>query len=259
MVFDVTPLNDSEKVVGASLIERFHDEVLSRFPTRLIGVVNMDGGFNSPQVRKRARRARLVENLHHASHADTDKARQRVAGLRGERIKIKHKNKNWMTDGLHQLICKCGRGTVTPRIGINAKNGEMFVRAEGVCKFGCGTITITSGLWRKAKNPNHWEKVNTADPVEVERAELGFGNPLTFDDLTSAAYGRQRRSCQEGLNSVVATRMGLTTGKRRYNTIQDARADVAMSYGLMHLLTMIQRRAETRTTAPPLPAEALAA
>lgn len=250
LVFEVTPLNDAEIRTGEKLIDQLDAEILSQYPERALGVMNGDSAYSGPDFRKRARRFRMIENIHKTSHADKPEVVARVESLREERIKIKG-HPSWFSDGLYQLVCKCKRGNVRPGYSID-KNGRTLTWVEGSCKHGCGSITITSGWWRIAQNPRQWVRINPAN--KKERPDLAFGNPLTYDHPVSNTYGRQRRSRQEGLNSVMATRMNLTTGKRRYKTIQDARADVAVSYALAHFLTMIQRRAAAGSCAPPLAA-----
>ena len=255
LVFEVTPLNISEYRVAEHLVDRLGSDVFSKLKERRLSVLTADGIFDGRSLRARIRSNGMIENIHGASHADTPKVEARVARLRKERIKIKDATnkdaKNWFSNGLFELVCKCGKGNVRPGYDFK-QNGETIARVEGNCDT-CGRITITSSRWRLAKNPKQFMRVNPENPKE--RPHLAFGNPLTYDSPVSKVYGRQRFGRNEGLNSVMATRMGLTTGKRRYTTIQHARADVAVSYGLAHLLTMMQRRAEAAVrSAPPLAA-----
>jgi hypothetical protein len=243
LVFEVGPLPlPSEIRTCEVLLERLGEDVLSKLPVRGLGVFSADGVYSGNGVRAGVRRLGMIENIHKASHADTPEVAARVAKLRKERIKIQGKP-NWFSDGLYQLVCKCEQGTLRPGYDFD-KDGGVSTWTEGTC-VNCGPITITSGRWRIEKS---WVRVDPSNPDD--EPQLAFGNPLTYDSLVSRAYGNQRRSRQEGLNSVMATRMGLTTGKRRYKTIEDARADVAIAYALSHMLTMMQRRASRPSELP---------
>jgi hypothetical protein len=67
-------------------------------------------------------------------------------------------------------------------------NGTASVAVEGDCRK-CGRIHVTSGDWRRETNPDRFVLVNPLDNVEVEDADLLFGNPLTHGDGRSRAYG----------------------------------------------------------------------
>jgi len=69
----------------------------------------------------------------------------------------------------------------------------VTTRLKGECQ-DCGSILITSGLWRLSEN----EKFVKCLPHERDSAEWSFGNPLTFNDPLVADYGRTRFNSQEG-------------------------------------------------------------
>jgi hypothetical protein len=239
--FEVTPLQVSESGTCEALLHSLGAEVFAKLVGDPSGlrVLTADGAYSAPGVRAAARRLGIVENIHIASHADSETVQERVTKLRAERIPIEG-TKTWFSDGLYQLVCKCGQGTVRPDYDFD-RHGGAIVRTAGTCQ-SCGPVSITSGKWRLAQNPKRWVRIDPSNPKE--RPQLAFGNPLTYDSPVAEVYGNQRRCRLEWLNSVLARRMGLTTGRRRYKTIEDARADVAIIYALSHLLAMAQRRAE---------------
>jgi hypothetical protein len=248
VVFDVTPLNRNEGQAASELIAQYREEILPLLPERRLGVLTGDSAFAANWLRQEIRSVGLIENAHNVSHADTPAVRKRAASKRKERTKIEG-YPDWFVDGLQQVICRCGK-LATGHWELD-RNGETTCRVYGSCKK-CGSVSITSGCWRLSKNPKKYLKVDPKN--KKEKPDYRLGNGLTYDSKVSAAYGAERWSRGEGLNSVMASRFGLTTGKRRYKTIQDARADVAASYALMHLLTMMQRKLAAAGAAPPLAA-----
>jgi hypothetical protein len=66
-----------------------------------------------------------------------------LAKLRAERIPIE-RSKNWFSDGLYQLVCACGNGTLRGGYRLDKKRAAL-IWTEGTCSK-CGSITITSGL-----------------------------------------------------------------------------------------------------------------
>jgi hypothetical protein len=83
--------------------------------------------------------------------------------------------------------------------------GTVSVAVEGNCRK-CGRIHVTSGDWRRETNPDRFVPVNPLDNVEVEDADLLFGNPLTHGDARSRAYGWNPYSRGEGLQGTATTR-----------------------------------------------------
>jgi len=248
MVFDVTPLNRNEAEVAGELIAQYREEILPLLPERRLGVLTGDSAFAAKWLRKEIRSVGLIENAHNVSHADTPAVRKRLSRLRKERTKIED-HPNWFVDGLQQVICRCGK--IAAGDWDLDRTGQTTCRVYGSCSK-CGSISITSERWRLSQNPKKYLRIDPKN--KDEQPDLRLGNGLTYDSPMSAAYGAERWSRGEGLNSVMASRFGLTTGKRRYKTIQDARADVAATYALTHLLTMMQRKLEAAGAAPPLAA-----
>lgn len=248
IVFDVVPLNRHEAQTASALLAQYREEILPLLPEHQLGVLTGDSAFSANWLRKEIRNVGLIENSHNVSHADTPAVRQRLSRLRKERTKIEG-YADWFVDGLQQVICRCGK-IATGHWELD-RNGETTCRVYGTCKK-CGSVSITSGRYRLSQNPKKYLKVDPKN--KKESPDYRVGNGLTYDSKMSAAYGAERWSRGEGLNSVMASRFGLTTGKRRYKTIQNARADVAACYALTHLLTMMQRNLEAAGAAPPLAA-----
>lgn len=93
-------------------------------------------------------------------------------------------------------------------------NGEVVSRVEGRCDQGCGSITITSGEWRRAQNPDRFTRCAPREPDS--RREWALGNRLTFHNPESGEFGRRRFGHNEGFHGALVSRFQLTKGKRWY-------------------------------------------
>jgi hypothetical protein len=238
-------IHESEKTEAAKLLMTEARQVLDLVPERKLGVGTADGGFDSPNVRRAFREIGFIENIHTVSHKEDSKPR--AASERKRRIPIEG-YPNWFSDGHRQLVCKCGEGKTFRRVPPLSKKGKATCRVEGRCK-NCGAITITSGAWRLHKNSTEWTRVNPKDPKAVAKADLLFGNPLTFDDPIANAYGNGRFGRNEGMFGTVWKRWRLGH-KRWYRTVHDYRAEIGMIYSIIHVVAMEQRRRKVELELP---------
>lgn len=135
-------------------------------------------------------------------------------------------------------------------------NGEVVSRVEGRCDQGCGSITITSGEWRRAQNPDRFTRCAPREPDS--RREWALGNRLTFHNPESGEFGRRRFGHNEGFHGALVSRFQLTKGKRWYRRRDQARAATALTFLLMHVVAMEQRKRAraAQAQAPPLRAAA---
>lgn len=241
-------IHESEKVEATKLAASEMRAVLDLIPDRKIGVLTADGGFNSPELRRELREMGVVENIHNVSHRKESEAR--AAALRKKRIPIEG-HPTWFSDGHHQLVCKCGEAKIFRRVPPRKKGGRAVTRVEGRCK-NCGSMSITSGLWRLHKNSTEWTRVNPSNPKDVAKADLLFGNPLTFDDPLANEYGNGRFGRNEGMFGTLWKRWRLGE-KRWYRSAHDARSEIGMIFTIIHVVAMEQRRRKVALGLPEPP------
>ncbi len=177
-------------------------------------------------------------------------SRANAAANNAKRIPIEG-YKNWFTNGHRELVCACGAGTMIKRLSLD-RHGKAVVRTEDTCRQ-CGSITITSGDWRKAQNPDRWLRINPQNPRE--KPDLLMGNPLTFNDPNASEYGRRRFGHHEGFHGALASRFGLIKDKRWFRRLDEAKVATAMTFCVMHVVALEQRRrvraAAAQAQAPP--------
>ncbi|MCP9486544.1 MAG: hypothetical protein MSC30_11830 [Gaiellaceae bacterium MAG52_C11] len=238
-VWALPKIHESEPVEATKLVR---DELIGRVlpllgPDRKIGVITFDGAFASPTLRKELRAAGWAENIHHVSHRK--ESEDRAAKERARRYPIEGYEGKWFSDGHRQLLCACGQGTTRGRFKFR-KDMSVACWVEGACDT-CGPISITSGKWRLAKNPSRWVRVDPSNPKEDP--DLLFGNSLTFDDELSRQFGDRRFGHNEGFHgSALWRRFRITTEKRWFRTVHDARADIGICFSIIHTVAMEQRR-----------------
>jgi hypothetical protein len=213
-----------------------------------IGVMSLDGAFSGSRTRLAVRKHGFLENTHKVGHGDQAATKRNLARHIGTATPIEG-HPNWRANGLRELFCICGEGDTFTRPRMLA-DGTVSVSAEGTCA-NCGSIHITSGDWRRAKNPDRYVMVNPNDHVDAADADLLLGNPLTHQDKRAIAYGKNRYAQGEGLHGTAATRFNLFKDKAYYRRINQVRLDVLMTYGLMHVMSMLTRRQRQQAPAPP--------
>lgn len=226
--------------------------IRSRMEPGTIGVSTMDGAFSSPRIRRAHRALGYVENTHRVSgDADREETQRHREQLEAMVMRIEG-FPNWRANGLREIYCLCGEGSTFARTHLLA-DGSVTVSVEGSCKR-CGPIRVTSGDWRRVKNPDGFVRVNPKDKASVADADLAFGNPLTYSDARAEAYGRNRYAQGEGLHGSATTRWNLFKDRAYYKRINQARLDVLLTYCLMHGLAMEARRQKEASPVVPMPA-----
>jgi hypothetical protein len=238
----LVPLNASERTTALELVNSTFARDVAPHLKGKIKVLTADGAFQKPALRAALRRFGVVENIHLVSHAPKKKSKDRAAKFDQARYAIEGFPK-WFANGHREIFCACGKG-VAKRINVG-KNGEARVGVFGQCKNGCGSISVASGDWRFTED-DRFVRCNPKDPVD-ER-DWAFGNPLTFNDLNAAEYGRKRFGHNEGLHGTLSNRFKLIHHKRWFRRAAQARIETAMTFSIMHALALEQRR---RAAEPP--------
>jgi hypothetical protein len=242
LAWRLVPLSASEKDTALDLLrEDFAHEVSPYLRGRLKVVVG-DGAFHKPELRSEFREHGIIENIHLVSHARTSS--KRAAKFNVAKYEIEG-FPNWSANGHREITCRCGRG-VAKKVGVDGA-GEAIVRVQGKCPK-CGTITVTSGDWRYSED-NRFVRCHPNDPAG--KRDWAFGNPLTFNDLAATEYGNRRFGHNEGLHGTLSSRYRLIRNKRWFRRQAQAEIDTAMTFALIHAISMEQRRRARMTGAPP--------
>jgi len=229
-------LHESEAELGRQVVDGdYRRNVQPHLESDAVHVIVGDAAYHSHSFRLTARQVGLVEQAHYVSHAKIERARKSEAKANKVSFAIEG-YPNWMVNGHYELRCKCGHSQLSKALSVSG--GKATVRTEGRCK-NCGSISITSGRWRKAQNPQRFVRCL---PADRDQTDWAFGNPLTFHDQIATIYGHKRFGHGEGLHGALVTRFGLLKGKRWFRRIDQARTDVAVVYSVMHALAIEQRR-----------------
>jgi hypothetical protein len=177
----------------------------------------------------------IVENIHAVSHAERSKGHAQDWGSRWRSI---NKYPNWEANYHREIRCRCDlHKGVSKRIYLNGE-GRAIARSEGKCP-NCGSISIRSGDWRLS-NGNHFTHCSP-DELTSSR-DWAFGNPLTFNDPNSQAYGHARFGHNEGLHGTLSNRFALIRNKRWFRKLAQAQTETAMTFALIQALALEQRR-----------------
>jgi hypothetical protein len=241
LAWRLVPLSASEKDTALDLLREDFARDVSPYLRGRLKVVVGDGAFHKPELRSEFRKHGIIENIHLVSHAG--KARERAAEFKAYRFAIEG-FPNWFANGHREITCRCGRAAAK-KVGLD-EAGNAVVRVQGKCAT-CGTITVTSGDWRFAND--HFVRSHPDEPVEDR--DWAFGNPLTFNDLAATEYGRRRFGHNEGLHGTLSNRYKLIRNKRWFRRQAQAEIDTAMTFALVHAISMEQRRRARMTGAPP--------
>jgi hypothetical protein len=230
----VTALPGDERGSGAECLDEYAELLRPHSAQRdLPGVLTADGGFTGYRMRSAARRAGFIENIHNVSHAK--KAAERAAEHAGMRWVIDG-HPGWYSNGHREVFCECGQMTYSRRMWTDA-DGVAKVSTHATCATH-GLLNLTSGLWRRALNPDGFRLCN---PGEYASADLLFGNPLTYNDPMALAYGQDRFGRGEGLNGQLWTGYGLNRDKTRYRSLLEAQLDTTIVFALLVSLAIQYR------------------
>ena len=182
-------------------------------------------------------------NCHPVSHARRERTEKNEAAKDRMRREIDGKP-NWTLNGHQELACKCGQGP-TMRRARRGLAGIAIAWLEGACE-NCGPVALTAGQWRIAQGDKQKNKPDKVVKIlyhdEQDAADWRVGNPLTYHDRVSTAYGNARFGQQEGFHGALVTRFGLLKEKSWHRDRRDAERDVLQVFCSMHALAMEQRR-----------------
>lgn len=239
LAWSLPKLHESESVEATKLVlGEFAESVIPHLDREgEIGVACADGAFAAPELRLALRSVGYIENIHNVSHGDSDKIRRRAAEQTELRIPIEN-HPTWFANGHRELVCACGEGIAAGRFR-RLKSGRISPSVEGECP-NCGSISITSGEWKKVQNPTQYVEIDPSNPDE--EPDYLFGNRLTYNHPLSSVYGNHRRGHGEGLYGTLSTRFKLIENKRKFRTVHHARAEVGVVFSLIHVLAMEQRK-----------------
>lgn len=228
-------------------------------------VLSTDCNFHSHELRRELREIGIIENTHISSHAKRPSSQKDAKERGGKRYRI-DRHPNWFLTGHRELVCACGKGKTSRVAAIDAKTGKATARLKGECPE-CNSVVITSGLWMQTDNASG--KFQQCLPHERARVEWDVGNPLTFNDPLSKAYGVARFNGQEGaFGSQFTQRWKLLKSKRWFYRQSQVDLEVAAVVTITHALSLERWRcaglsagaaAAVGTTAGTSPPEALAA
>jgi hypothetical protein len=203
--WDISALNLAEYDAAERVLSSYASEALPHRDPKTISVLTADGGFNSAKLRRQLQDLRIAPNIHKASHGDSERSEENVARLNGRWEPFAHPSKrhyrNWGANGHSEISCQCGAGT-TERVYQIGKAGGLSIATRGNCD-SCGNVTITSGKWRRSRNPNKYVlALDGGDDPSV-------GNSLTFNDPMAREYGQDRFGWNESIHATLMRRFGL--------------------------------------------------
>ncbi len=198
-------------------------------------VLSTDCNFHSHELRRELREIGIIENTHLSSHAKRPSSKKDAKERGGKRYPI-DRHPDWFLNGHRELVCACGKGKTSRVASIQPKTGKATARLKGECPK-CKSVTITSGLWMQTDNAS--SKFQQCLPHDRARVEWDVGNPLTFNDPLSKAYGVARFNGQEGaFGSQFTQRFGLLKSKRWFYRQSQVDLEVAAVVTITHALSL---------------------
>lgn len=226
------PLNASESGTLAQMAPEVGEVLANLDGEPELRVLTTDAAFHSHETRRALRDVGIVENTHLSSHGSRESARRSATSRAKKRYAIDG-HPDWFATGHRELVCRCEQGKTTRVAGVGA-GGRAVARLKGECAE-CGSILITSGMWRLSQN----EKFVKCLPSERGEAEFDFGNPLTFNDALAKEYGCQRFNGQEGaFGSQFTQRWKLLKSKRWFYRQTQVDLEVAAVVTITHALSL---------------------
>lgn len=246
---DVVPNGSSEPIEAVPISDDVVDNVISKLPPK-IRVLSADSAFHSAPLRMSLRRGAIIPNIHLASHADNKKTREHAAKMTAERNALNDSRyEDWFVNGHRELVCRCGAGN-TWRRNKRLKDGSVALAVEGRCAK-CGSVSVTSGDWRKTQNPSAFSRCSPDTPDEDR--DWALGNFLTYNNPIAAELGRRRHNGNEAFYGAATRRYGLFE-KGWYRSRAQARARAYAVAFVQHAVAMEQRRRARAAVALPLAA-----
>ncbi len=243
--WDISALNEGETTAAERVLDAYEIEVLPHRGQKMPSVCSADGAFDSPILRSRMQELRIVPNIHRASHSKKPTTEKHVAKLDKAWVPFRHPTKpcyaNWKANGHLELRCKCKAG-ITKRVVEVSKNGYLTIATKGQCQT-CGNITITSGKWRRVENPARFVRAYRND-----EADPAIGNPLTYNDKLSEAYGQDRFGFGESVHATIERRFGLLKDKSWMRSITEVETEFAIAASAISVL-LLEREARQNSSA----------
>jgi hypothetical protein len=198
-------------------------------------VLTTDCNFHSHELRRKLREIGIIENTHLSSHAKRPSSQEDAKERKGKRYPI-DRHPNWFLNGHRELVCSCGKGKTSRVAAMDPMTGKATARLKGECPE-CKSVIITSGLWMQTTNASG--KFQQCLPHDKARVEWDIGNPLTFNDPLSKAYGVARFNGQEGaFGSQFTQRFGLLKNKRWFYRQSQVDLEVAAVVTITHALSL---------------------
>jgi hypothetical protein len=238
VAWDISPLNEGETIAAERVLTSYEKEVLPHRGSKDPSVCTADAGFNSFGLRNRLQNLGIVPNIHKASH-------KTVPGLEYEQTEnaskldrawcpFDHPSKqhyaNWMANGHGEIRCSCGDGVIKSEYPIRQK-GVVPV-TKGACSK-CGNATFTSGQWRKSSDGKRWVRCYRSDV-----ADPTIGNPLTFNNVLSREYGKDRFGFGESVHATIERRLGLLKDKSWMRDITQVKTEFAIAFSAVSVLLL---------------------
>jgi hypothetical protein len=255
VAWDISPLNESEKVVAERVLASYESEVLPHRSRENVSVCTADAGFHSNPVREQLQSFGIVPNIHKASHKSDPREEEEQTKNAKKRNRtwfpFEHPSKphysNWEANGHGDIRCSCGEGLLKSEYPL--RNKGVVPVTKGACST-CGNATFTSGQWRKASHANRWVRCYRGD-----EADPTIGNPLTFNNGLSREYGKDRFGFGESVHATIEKRFGLLKDKSWLRDITEVKTEFAIAFSAISVL-LLERHArcqQSEDQAAPMP------
>lgn len=125
----VIKINENERATAQEMIESdFHRLVLPRIGGDKLRVLSADMAFAGQPFRAALREVGIIENIHGASHANTQRSLKHAKEMRAFKYQIKG-YPNWRANGHREINCVCGQCRTARRVFI--RHGRTVARLEG--------------------------------------------------------------------------------------------------------------------------------
>jgi hypothetical protein len=250
--WEISPLNESEKPAAERVLADYQREVLPHRGKKTLSVLTADGGFSNNGIRRLAQEARIIPNIHKASHKKDFRQpgeQTKNAQKRNEEwLPFEHPTNrnygNWLANGHSELRCSCGKGK-TKRADVIGKTC-LSIAVKGHCSK-CGNVTITVGQWRRDKDNHRWVRC-----LRGNEADLTLGNSLTFNDPLALEYGKDRFGFGESIHATLLSRFGLLEEDSRMRDLTEVKTEFAIAFMAISVLLLerASRQAEAEKVVP---------